>query len=88
MELLRYAVPEAGYIFSQVMLAGDAAGCILILGMVGHIWHPHPRIEALELSESLRGAVISSPWTNLYCTGDSYVKNWQQDPVMPWTNMM
>ncbi len=87
-DLLRHAVTELGKSPSQLMLAGDSAGGNLILGILGHLSHPHPQIEPLPLSEPLKGVVMSSPWTNLRCTGDSYVKNYRQDPVLPSTIMI
>ena len=86
--LLRYAVTQLGKRPSKIMLASDSAGGNLLLGVLGHLSHPHPEIEPLHMSESLRAAVMSSPWTNLYCTGESYTKNFLQDPVLPSTISM
>ena len=83
--LLRYAINGLGKRPSQLMLAGDSAGGNVILGILGHLSHPHPQIDPLPVSEPLKGVVMSSPWTNLRCTGDSYVKNKRQDPVLPST---
>ena len=82
-EMVRYATTVLAKKPSELMLAGDSAGCNLILGVLGHLSHPHSRIHPLPLSEPLKGVVMSSPWTNLYCTGESYITKQLQDPVPP-----
>ncbi len=82
-DLLRYVVTDLGKAPSQVILESDSAGGTLILGVLGHLSHPHPELEPLPLSGPLKGVVMSSPWTNLYCTGTNYEQKKMQDPVPP-----
>ena len=84
-EILRYTISHLGRNPAHVMLASDSAGGNLLLGVLSHISHPHPAIEPLHLSGSLKAAIMMSPWTNLHCVGQSYQNNWKHDPVSPAT---
>ena len=49
----------------NVLLGGDSAGGNLVGGVLSHLAHTHPEIKPVELSGSLKGAVLLSPWTSL-----------------------
>ena len=51
---------------SSVYLAGDSAGGNLLFGVLSHLAHAHPEIEALDLPGGrLGGAIPVSPWVSL-----------------------
>ncbi|KXG51707.1 Alpha/beta hydrolase fold-3 [Penicillium griseofulvum] len=68
---LRQAVNCLRYILSSnrdpstVFLGGDSAGGNLVGGVLSHLAHPHPEIDALPLHSNLGGAVMIAPWTLL-----------------------
>ncbi|KAJ5924123.1 hypothetical protein N7466_008310 [Penicillium verhagenii] len=69
---LKQAVSCARYILAQpnrdpatVFLGGDSAGGNLACGVLSHLAHPHPQIEALPLDSKLGGAIMIAPWTLL-----------------------
>jgi acetyl esterase/lipase len=59
-ELLRYTTTILNHTPSSIILASDSIGGSLILGLLGHILHPHLSISPLKLKEPLRGAAMSS----------------------------
>jgi acetyl esterase/lipase len=69
---LKQAVAAVRYILSQpgrdpatVFLGGDSAGGNLVGGVLSHAAHPHPQIEALDVSANFGGAAMIAPWTLL-----------------------
>ena len=52
---------------STIFLGGDSAGGNLVGGVLSHLAHPHPQIEAIKLPENskLGGAAMIAPWTLL-----------------------
>ncbi|KID93833.1 lipase/thioesterase family protein, partial [Metarhizium majus ARSEF 297] len=47
------------------LLGGDSAGGNLVAGVLAHLTHRHPEIDALPLSGPLAAAVMMAPWTAL-----------------------
>lgn len=66
-EGLRY-IMGTGRSPDTILLGGDSAGGNLVLAVLSHISaHPHPQnniVKPLEVSGSLRGAVVIAPWTS------------------------
>ncbi|KAK2616929.1 hypothetical protein QQS21_000017 [Conoideocrella luteorostrata] len=56
---------------SSIILLGDSAGAHLLLSLALHLKHPNPKVSPLNLDGRLAGAVIASPWLNLYSTSES-----------------
>ncbi|KAJ8073208.1 hypothetical protein PM082_020077 [Marasmius tenuissimus] len=48
----------------NLQLAGDSAGGNLVLQLLSHVLHPHPRVQPLRTSR-FRGAYAMSPWVIL-----------------------
>ena len=80
-ELLRYATTELGKSPGQIMLMGDSAGGNLIFGVLSHLMRPHPSINPLKLSESLKAALICSPVTVIRSKSESFRTHEAQDPA-------
>ena len=63
-----------GYGARDIIVAGDSAGGNLALALV------------LKLKEEERlfprGLILMSPWTDLTCSGESFLKNGELDPVL------
>ena len=60
-ELLRYAVTDLHKSPSQIVLGGDSAGGNMVFGTLSHLLHPHPAIEPLKLSTTIRAGFAGSP---------------------------
>ena len=60
-ELLRYAVTDLHKSPSQIVLGGDSAGGNMVFGVLSHLLHPHPAIEPLKLSTTIRAGFAASP---------------------------
>ncbi|MCJ1462247.1 hypothetical protein MMC07_000847 [Pseudocyphellaria aurata] len=80
-ELLRHIIHDADKKASNVILGGDSAGGNLALGVLSHLLHPHSSIQALALSEPLKGVIFLSPWVGFQMTAPSYTRNQQKDLV-------
>jgi acetyl esterase/lipase len=80
-ELLRYTTTILNHAPSSIILAGDSAGGSLILGLLGHILHPHPSISPLTLKEPLRGAAMSSPVVDFDFSKPSFARARLIDPA-------
>jgi acetyl esterase/lipase len=80
-EFLRYTTTTLNHAPSSIILAGDSAGGSLILGLLGHILHPHPSISPLMLKEPLRGAAMSSPVVDLDFSKPSFARARLIDPA-------
>ena len=76
---------------SDLIIAGDSAGGNLALGLLSHILHPHPSIPPIDLKgESLRGALLISPWVSFDTRHKSYERNAESDlfdavPLTLWS---
>ncbi|KAI9834299.1 MAG: hypothetical protein M1826_004225 [Phylliscum demangeonii] len=79
--LLDHLINVLGKRPSEIILAGDSAGGNLVLAVLSHLSHPHPKINELEISEKLRGAMLLSPWVALDCHADSMRRNGAKDVV-------
>lgn len=53
----------------------------MVLGVLSHLSHPHPQIEALTLDESLAGAFLLSPWVSFLDNWPSEYQNRYKDVV-------
>lgn len=55
---------------------GDSAGANLVLGLVSHLMHPHPKIPPISLSsEQLSGVILISPWVTFSASAPSWTTN-------------
>ena len=67
-EALRYVLGLPGNEPSNTLIGGDSAGGNLALAVLSHVsGHPHPRADAikrLDISGSLKGALVIAPWTS------------------------
>jgi len=62
-----------GYNPSDIVVVGDSAGGNIVLSMM---------LQLRDSGKPLpKAAVLISPWTDLLATGESYHKNYQQDPL-------
>ncbi|MGN0439060.1 MAG: alpha/beta hydrolase fold domain-containing protein [Lachnospiraceae bacterium] len=68
---------ERGYDASKIIVAGDSAGGGLALAL-GHFLKDHDMPMP-------GGFITMSPWTDLATTGDSYVDNFDIDPIFGGT---
>lgn len=72
---VRYILEQPSRTASNVYLGGDSAGGNLVLGVLSHIAHTHPEIEALKLSAAdgdgagtksqFGGITLVAPWSSL-----------------------
>ena len=63
----------------NILLAGDSAGGNLAIAILSHIMHPHPSIKPLELTDSLGGLMLMSPWCSFRTAYNSYTLNADKD---------
>jgi len=77
---------------SDLILAGDSAGGNLLAGLLSHILHPHPGVQAIDLnSTAFRAALFLSPWVSFDTSHPSYARNAQSDmfdhvPLETWSS--
>ena len=76
-ELLRYVVTDLHKSPSQIVLGGDSAGGNMVFGVLSHLLHPHPAIEPLRLSTTLRASFAVSPIASF----DTNYTSDRQDPA-------
>ncbi|KAJ9150144.1 Alpha/beta-hydrolase [Coniochaeta hoffmannii] len=67
----------------QIVVGGDSAGGNLTAQLLGHILHPHPRVEPLELTRPLRAAFTVSPWVSTSINAPSVKENKHIDMLSP-----
>lgn len=65
-EALAWLINVQGRRPSDIIVAGDSAGGHLTITLLSHLLHPHPAATKIDLKEPLAGAVLVSPWTNLF----------------------
>jgi acetyl esterase/lipase len=76
---------------SDLILAGDSAGGNLLLGVLSHLLHPHSQVPTIDLrGESLRAALLISPWVSFDTSHPSYTRNAESDvfdhvPLEMWS---
>ncbi len=63
----------------DLIIGGDSAGGNLTAGVLGHLLHPHPEAERIELAEPLAGAFLVSPWVSGHVNWDSFRANHKID---------
>lgn len=68
-----WLVREKGYAPKHVVVAGDSAGGGLAMALCLYL-----RDHRLPLPA---GVIAMSPWTDLTCSGESYVSNYEIDPL-------
>jgi acetyl esterase/lipase len=68
---------------SRMIIGGDSAGGNLTFGLLGHLLHPHPEIDAIHLSQPLAGAFGVSPWVTMDMNTTSYRENGNVDMLSP-----
>ncbi|ORY15269.1 alpha/beta hydrolase fold domain-containing protein [Clohesyomyces aquaticus] len=78
-ELLRYLIETQGRSPSDITLGGDSAGGNLTLGVISHLSHPHPDIQALNLPSKLHAAILISPWCSFNIHTPAYKTNAEKD---------
>lgn len=59
------------------------AGANLVLGILSHIGHPHPRIPPLDLSAPLRGILLLTPWVSFGSMSSSGERCKNRDIIRP-----
>ena len=87
-EALEYILKSGDRLPSDVVIGGDSAGANLTLGMLSHFSHPNEEIPRLHnLTSSLRGALMLSPWVSFDPTWPSVSTNRYKDciTVVPTT---
>lgn len=69
----------------NLYIAGDSAGGNAVLQLVSHILHPGfvKSVPPLNLSASLAGVILISPWVVLSTDAPSYAENKDNDAVSP-----
>lgn len=89
-EALRHILLQTRRKPADILIGGDSAGGNLALGVLSHLAHPHPDIEALNVPEPLAGTALMAPWTLLdedpkvksNCIGDLLTSH----VAAPWAN--
>ncbi|RDA96309.1 hypothetical protein CP533_1587 [Ophiocordyceps camponoti-saundersi (nom. inval.)] len=66
------ALLDAGVKASDIIIGGDSAGGNLTTQLLGHLLHPHPDVNTIQLSEPLAAAVAISPWLLTDTSGPTY----------------
>lgn len=80
-ELLRYTLEQLKKSPQNIMLMGDSVGGNLVLGILSHLLHPHPKIDPIRLTAPLKGAAASSPVVALNTQNLRFKTHEQQDPA-------
>jgi acetyl esterase/lipase len=78
-EALRYILTTTNRSPSNVIVGGDSAGGNLATATLLHLTHPHPEIEALEVSAPLAGVFAYAPWVNFSTDWPSFKDNKWRD---------
>lgn len=79
-EFLRYLIETEHRNPSDLVLGGDSAGGNLVLGLLSHIAHKHPDIEALTLPSKIHATLLISPWSSLTNTHTpAFITNAERD---------
>ncbi|KAF2646016.1 alpha/beta hydrolase fold protein-like protein [Massarina eburnea CBS 473.64] len=78
-QTLQYLVETTGRAPSSITLGGDSAGASLTLGVLSHVAHPHPEIDALQLPTKLHAALLISPWASFNTHTPAFERNAQKD---------
>lgn len=90
LEVLQYLVKGEGKTLENVVIGGDSAGGNLVLGILSHMSHPHPHPDLAGFdpgsstsiaAESLRGALLLSPWVSNDRSWASVQRNGLKDCV-------
>lgn len=63
----------------QILLGGDSAGGNLVAALLLHLARPHPLVPAIDLTQTLHGAMLISPWVSFDTTYSSYTRNADTD---------
>ncbi|KAK1145134.1 hypothetical protein N8T08_004567 [Aspergillus melleus] len=89
-EVLRYAVQSLDKRPSNIVIQGDSSGAHLVLSLLSHLAHPHPSVSALQLGESIAGALLLSPWIDFRTDSESFRRNKHKDvlsskPLIQWS---
>jgi acetyl esterase/lipase len=84
-EALRYVLVDKRHPMGNVLLGGDSAGGNLVCGVLSHLAHPHPEIDAIKLGKNSRlaGAVMIAPWTHLQPDHSDRVVDSRGDLITP-----
>ncbi|KAL4892005.1 alpha/beta-hydrolase [Aspergillus ambiguus] len=59
---------------SEILLVGDSAGGNLVLALLSHILHPHPKVARLSATGQFAGAALLSPWVTFNTTDSKSMK--------------
>ncbi|KAJ5965244.1 hypothetical protein N7481_011958 [Penicillium waksmanii] len=63
-ETLRYVLEDVGRSPGEVLIAGDSAGGSLCLAILSHLKHHSIDVSDLVMNESIKGAILLSPWVS------------------------
>jgi acetyl esterase/lipase len=69
----------------QMVVGGDSAGGNLTAQLLGHILHPHPRVDPVHLTKPLLAAFAVSPWVSTRTSYQSFRENGNIDMLDPST---
>ncbi|KAJ5364957.1 uncharacterized protein N7496_010670 [Penicillium cataractarum] len=86
LDVLRFLIEEEGKLASNIVIGGDSAGGNLVLGILSHISHPHPRISGgFVPDEPFAGALMLCPWVTFDQRWPSVERNRMKDsiPLLP-----
>lgn len=67
----------------QIVVGGDSAGANLTAQLLGHLLHPHPGVEPVDLATPLRAAFAVSPWVSTSINTPSFRENKHIDMLSP-----
>lgn len=66
---------EAGFKPADIFIGGDSAGGNISVQLLGHLLHPHPEAQKVDLKEPLAGAFLVSPGVTKEDTAKSFAEN-------------
>ncbi|PFH54951.1 hypothetical protein XA68_11397 [Ophiocordyceps unilateralis] len=73
------AILASGLPPSDIIIGGDSAGGNLVTQLLGHILHPHPDVDSIQLSRPLAGAFAVSPWLSCDTNMRGFRENGRSD---------
>lgn len=68
---------------SQLVVGGDSAGGNLTAQLLGHILHPNPRVDPINLTKPFLAVFTVSPWVSGRATNRSFQENGNIDMLAP-----
>lgn len=90
---LRYLL-NLGISPSNILIAGDSAGGLLVFQLLSHLLHPHPSIDPISMptppSGPFAGVLVISPWISFdnYTYQDDGVDFIPTETIRSWASLM